>query len=174
MSGGGRRGGQPLDQCPTVARQAHLHLAGGRRGHESASQSLTRARARGAHRKTCANARGAHRSTGPWQRRAALPLLHAASLLLGRLAAQGRATSPGRAWRPSERDVSSQTKKSYNLFKRETKRTSHGVCVYYCKALDAAINKQPGTKLFTWTISGVSDGSKILFSLSSVILFNMI
>jgi len=135
-----------LDQCPTVARQAHLHLAGGRRGHESASQSLTRARARGAHRKTCANARGAHRSTGPWQRRAALPLLHAAALPVpGRLAAQWRATSPGRALETAARKRNlremSDKKELHSTDAGKGNQEDFTWCVcLLLQGLDAAIN----------------------------------
>ena len=93
-----------------------------------------------------------HRSTGPWQRRAALPLLHAAALpVRGRLAAQGRATSPGRALETAarERNLREMCPRILKTDKKELHSTDAGkgnqedftwcVCLLL-EGLDAAIN----------------------------------
>ncbi len=148
-----------MDQCPTVARQAHLHLAGSRRGHESASQSLTRARARGAHRKTCERSWGTpqHGSVAETGRcrccTSALPFL-------GRFAAKGRATSPGRAVETAaERKPLRKIRRCVLEILKMCYRPKKRVTFYL------------GTKLFTWTISGLKSfvlGCCLCLSFSSV------
>ena len=89
---------------------------------------------------------GAHRSTGPWQRRAALPLLHAAALPVpGRLAAQWRATSPGRALETAARKRNlremSDKKELHSTDAGKGNQEDFTWCVcLLLQGLDAAIN----------------------------------
>ena len=87
-----------------------------------------------------------HRSTGPWQRRAALPLLHAAALPVpGRLAAQWRATSPGRALETAARKRNlremSDKKELHSTDAGKGNQEDFTWCVcLLLQGLDAAIN----------------------------------